>query len=59
MAETVRAVFVGCGSITQAWLYAIQEMQAANQIDLEIVGMVDLLEEAARERARSSTYAMC
>jgi predicted dehydrogenase len=43
---TVRAVLVGCGSISGAWL------DAARQIDdLQLVGLVDLDEAAARRRA--------
>lgn len=42
----VRAVMVGCGSMSRAWLDAASKMP-----DLEIVGLVDVIEEAARKRA--------
>ncbi|MEM7029107.1 MAG: Gfo/Idh/MocA family oxidoreductase [Chloroflexota bacterium] len=46
MADKIRAVLVGCGGISRAWL------RAAEGIDhLEIVGMVDLYEETAKTRA--------
>ncbi len=46
MSEKIRAVLVGCGRISRIWLTAALEMS-----DLEIVGMVDLDEAMARERA--------
>ncbi|MBS1251183.1 MAG: 1,5-anhydro-D-fructose reductase [Anaerolineales bacterium] len=42
----LRAVLVGCGSISQTWLDAIQEIAG-----LEVVGLVDLEEEVAEARA--------
>ncbi len=42
----VRAVLVGAGSMSGAWLRAASEIA-----DLEIVGVVDIIEEAARRRA--------
>jgi predicted dehydrogenase len=44
--EKVRAVLVGCGGISAAWLNSAREIP-----DLEVVGLVDLREEAARRRA--------
>lgn len=46
MPQTVKAVLVGCGGISRAWLNAIKDMP-----DVEMVGFVDLLEDTARERA--------
>jgi predicted dehydrogenase len=47
MEETkLRAVMVGCGGISGAWLDALREMP-----DVEIVGLVDLNEDTARQRA--------
>jgi predicted dehydrogenase len=43
--DKMRAVMVGCGGITRAWLKPLQEMP-----DVEIVGLVDLIEENARLR---------
>lgn len=44
--QHVRAVLVGCGGMSGAWL------KAANALpNLEIVGLVDVVEEAARKRA--------
>jgi len=40
-----RAVLVGCGSISRAWLRAMQ-----GRTDIEIVGMVDLVPELAEAR---------
>jgi predicted dehydrogenase len=44
--KQVRAVMVGCGSMSRAWLDA-----ASKTPDLEIVGLVDVIEESARKRA--------
>lgn len=46
MAETVRVVLAGCGGMSGAWLKVAKGMP-----DLEIVGLVDTREEAARKRA--------
>lgn len=46
MDSKTRAVLVGCGGITRAWMRAIAEMP-----DVEMVGFVDLVEDAARARA--------
>lgn len=46
MAQTLKAVLVGCGGISHTWLRA-----AKNDPDLKIVGLVDLDESAARKRA--------
>ena len=46
MEQTIKAVLAGCGGMSNAWL------NAANDIEnLEIVGLVDLQEENARQRA--------
>ena len=41
----MKAVLVGCGGISGAWLSALKNMP-----DVELVGLVDLAEEAARKR---------
>ncbi len=46
MAETVRVVLAGCGGMSGSWLGVAKGMP-----DLEIVGLVDIREEAARKRA--------
>jgi len=46
MSQITRAVLVGCGGISRTWLKAIAEMP-----EVEIVGLVDIAEQAARERA--------
>ncbi|MBN1402720.1 MAG: Gfo/Idh/MocA family oxidoreductase [Anaerolineae bacterium] len=46
MSETVRALLVGCGGISRAWLRALQDMPA-----VQIVGLVDIIEANARARA--------
>ncbi|MBN1370399.1 MAG: Gfo/Idh/MocA family oxidoreductase [Anaerolineaceae bacterium] len=46
MKQTLRAVLVGCGGISQTWLKPIGEIEG-----LEMVGLVDLRRETARERA--------
>jgi len=46
MADRLKAVLVGCGGMSRAWLKAAAEIP-----DLELVGLVDLREEAARQRA--------
>ena len=46
MAQPLRAVLVGCGGISRAWLNPIREIAG-----LDLVGLVDLREEAARKRA--------
>lgn len=46
MTQTIKAVMVGCGGISRAWLNAIKEMD-----DVQMAGFVDLVEEAARARA--------
>ncbi|MCI0652440.1 MAG: Gfo/Idh/MocA family oxidoreductase, partial [Planctomycetes bacterium] len=47
MQETVRAVLVGCGGMSTAWLNAAKETPG-----VEIVGLVDIREEAARKRSQ-------
>ena len=46
MGDTQRIVFVGCGSISNAWLKPMQQMP-----ELEVVGLVDIRREAAEEQA--------
>ena len=41
-----RALMVGCGSMSRAWLGAVQEMD-----DVEVVGLVDIVEAHAAQRA--------
>src|SRR5690349_17235051 len=45
MNNPVRAVLVGCGSISGSWI-----RPAKNMPELEIVGLVDIVEEQARKR---------
>ncbi|MHB1318967.1 MAG: Gfo/Idh/MocA family protein [Anaerolineae bacterium] len=51
MADKIRAVMVGCGGITRSWLTPLQSMD-----DVEIVGLVDIVE--ANARARAEEYAL-
>jgi predicted dehydrogenase len=44
--KKVRAVLAGCGGITRTWLNGIQQVDG-----LEMVALVDLIREAAQERA--------
>jgi len=46
MPRRIKAVMVGCGSMSRAWLSAAREMD-----DLEVVGLVDIVDENARQRA--------
>ena len=46
MQATIRAVLAGCGGVSAAWLRPAVEIEG-----LEIVGLVDLNEESARQRA--------
>jgi predicted dehydrogenase len=46
MTDTLRAVLVGCGGISRTWLRGIQTIDG-----LEMVALVDLVEDAARQRA--------
>lgn len=46
MAEKLKVVLAGCGGMSHAWLKVATAME-----DLVVVGLVDLREEAARERA--------
>ena len=46
MTNRVRAVLAGCGSISGAWLQALQHIP-----EVELVGLVDIHEDAARRRA--------
>jgi predicted dehydrogenase len=47
MGQTLRAVLVGCGGISRTWLNAAKDIS-----DLDIVGLIDLELEAARQRAQ-------
>jgi predicted dehydrogenase len=47
MGERVRAVMVGCGGISHAWLTAARDIP-----ELDMVGLVDLREEAASGRSQ-------
>ncbi|MBZ0290973.1 MAG: Gfo/Idh/MocA family oxidoreductase [Anaerolineae bacterium] len=46
MTQQLKAVIVGCGSMSNAWLKAAQEIDG-----LDVVGFVDIFEEAAAKRA--------
>jgi predicted dehydrogenase len=46
MAHELKAVLVGCGSISRMWLEAL-----CNLPEIRLVGLVDLVEEQARTRA--------
>lgn len=46
----MKIVLAGCGAMSQTWL------KTANSLNLEMVGFVDLYEEAARNRAVSSGW---
>jgi predicted dehydrogenase len=45
MAEKLNALMVGCGAMSRAWLEA-----AARIDDLEIIGLVDLIEDRISSR---------
>lgn len=45
--DTLRIVLVGCGAMSRAWLQTATELA-----DVEVVGLVDIYEEAAHARAR-------
>ncbi len=51
MTQPVKALLVGCGGISRAWLNAIKEMP-----DVVMAGFVDLREEAARARAEEYSW---
>ncbi|MFH1570759.1 MAG: Gfo/Idh/MocA family oxidoreductase, partial [Gemmatimonadota bacterium] len=51
MSDKVRAVMVGCGGMSGAWLKAAAPME-----DVEIVGLVDL--DAGRARARQQEFGL-
>lgn len=46
MPTTLKVVLVGCGSMSGAWLQVAQKMP-----EVDIVGLVDIQEDAARKRA--------
>jgi predicted dehydrogenase len=46
MSERVRALLVGCGGISRAWLRALQDMPT-----VQIAGLVDIVEASALARA--------
>ena len=45
-----RAVLVGCGQMSNAWVQAL-----ASREDVEIVGLVDVVPEAAKQLAEGAT----
>ena len=45
MSKPMKVVLAGCGGISNAWLTACKELP-----DLEIAGLIDLVEDAARKR---------
>ncbi|MCG3199873.1 MAG: 1,5-anhydro-D-fructose reductase [bacterium] len=49
MGSKLRAVMVGCGGMSREWLKFLQPME-----DVEIVGLVDIVEASARARAEES-----
>jgi predicted dehydrogenase len=52
MSETLRALLVGCGGISRAWLRALAEMTGEPRApQTEIVGLVDLVPANAQQRA--------
>ncbi|MBN1933249.1 MAG: Gfo/Idh/MocA family oxidoreductase [Anaerolineae bacterium] len=51
MPSPLRALLVGCGGISRAWLDAIKAMP-----DVDMVAFVDLIEAAARSRATEYGY---
>ena len=51
MTKTIKAVMVGCGGISRAWLNAIREMAVQGSGDVKMVGFIDLMEDAAQARA--------
>ena len=54
MNDVLRAVLVGCGSISSAWLGAIAEIE-----EVEVVGFVDVNEDAAKQKAEQYRVADC
>ncbi|MFP4056354.1 MAG: Gfo/Idh/MocA family protein [Candidatus Brocadiia bacterium] len=52
MSETLRVVLAGCGGMSRRWLQIAAEIP-----DLEVVGLVDIREEAARQRADAAGLA--
>jgi len=51
MSDVKRIVFVGCGSISNAWFKPMQQMP-----ELQVVGLVDIRREAAEQQA--TTYGL-
>lgn len=49
------AVMVGCGNMSQGWLRAVEQINAAGQ-RVEITGFVDIDAEIARQRAAEGGY---
>lgn len=47
LSQKLRAVLVGCGGISRAWLHACKSIE-----NLEIVGLVDIREDAAKKLAK-------
>jgi len=52
MSEKLRVVLAGCGGMSATWLRVATELR-----DLQIVGLVDIREEAAKGRAEEFTLA--
>lgn len=51
MPSPLRALLVGCGGISRTWLEAVKTMSG-----VRVIGLVDLNEEAARQRAQEFGY---
>jgi predicted dehydrogenase len=51
MTSKIRALLVGCGGISRAWLRAIKDMP-----EVDMVGFVDIIQDAAQERAQEFGY---
>ena len=49
--DKIKGILVGCGGISQTWLRALGELDS-----VELVAMVDIVEEAAQERASQFGY---
>ena len=45
MTQTLKAVLVGCGGISRAWLKGVQDLD-----DFQLAGLVDIRREAAAGR---------
>jgi predicted dehydrogenase len=47
MPDPLRAVLVGCGGISRTWLRGMADLER-----LEVVGLVDIVQQAAEARAQ-------